>query len=407
MIVNALIVAGTTLAVGVVAGALLRTLSSVRLQLAGLALLAVALPLGAVLLSGAVMLHMGGEAEVVAVSIAAGTVSLALALVLTRNIIGPLQRVREASVRLAEGELDERAPVQGPAEIAELARSFNAMAEHLEKVFDGRRELIAWASHDLRAPITSLQAMLEAIDDGVIDSDHYMQALQGQVRLLGSLVDDLFELACIDSGATTIELSGVDMVDLARSCARRFDLEARARGIRLDVVKHDEPIVAYCAPDKVERVLTNLVTNAFRYTPAGGKVVLSLTQGADAVFVSVEDTGTGIASESMERVFEPFFRADVARSPADGSAGLGLAIARGLIDAQGGRIWAEPPAAGGTRICFVLPAFVPTLRSQAHPMAGPRPPEVVIEEVALSQALRASHRGRVRRRPTARPSTET
>ncbi len=105
MIVNALIVAGTTLAVGVLAGALLRTLSSVRLQLAALALLAVALPLGAVLLSGAVMLHVGGEAEVVAVSVAAGTVSLALALALTRNIIGPLQRVREASVRLAEGEL--------------------------------------------------------------------------------------------------------------------------------------------------------------------------------------------------------------------------------------------------------------------------------------------------------------
>ncbi len=281
------------------------------------------------------------------------------------------------------------------------------MAEHLEKVFDGRRELIAWASHDLRAPITSLQAMLEAIDDGVIDSDHYMQALQGQVRLLGSLVDDLFELACIDSGATTIELSGVDMVDLVRSCARRFDLEARARGIRLAVVIHDEQVVAYCAPDKVERVLTNLVINAFRYTPAGGKVALSLTQGADAVFVSVEDTGTGIASESMERIFEPFFRADPARSPADGSAGLGLAIARGLIDAQGGRIWAEPPASGGTRICFVLPALVSGLRSPAHPMAGLRPSEVVIEEVAPGQALRASYRGRGPRRTATGPSTQT
>ncbi len=358
MIIDALVVAGTTLAVGVLAGALLRTLSSVRLQLAALALLAVVLPLGAVLLSGAVMLHIGAEGEVVAVSVAAGAVSLAMALVLTRNIIGPLERVREASVRLAEGELSERAPVRGPTEIAELARSFNAMAEHLETVFDGRRELIAWASHDLRAPITSLQAMLEAIDDGVIDSSHYMEALQGQVRLLGSLVDDLFELACIDSGATTIALSRVDMVDLVRSCARRFELEAKARGIGLAVGIHDEPVVAYCAPDKVERVLTNLVTNALRYTPAGGKVIVSLTQGADAVFVSVEDTGSGIALESMERVFEPFFRADAARSPTDGSAGLGLAIARGLIDAQGGRIWAEPPAAGGTRICFVLPAFV-------------------------------------------------
>ena len=102
--------------------------------------------------------------------------------------------------------------------------------------------------------------------------------------------------------------------------------------------------------------MVNLVTNALRYTPADGKVMLSLTKGTDAVFVSVEDTGSGIASDSMERVFEPFFRADPARSPADGSAGLGLAIARGLIDAQGGRIWAEHPVAGGTRICFVLPA---------------------------------------------------
>ena len=400
MIVNALIVAGATLAVGVVAGALLRTLSSVRLQLAALALLAVVLPLGAVLLSGAVMLHIGAEGEVVAVSVAAGAVSLAMALVLTRNIIGPLERVREASVRLTQGELSERAPVRGPAEIAELARSFNAMAEHLETVFDGRRELIAWASHDLRAPITSLQAMLEAIDDGVIDASHYMEALQGQVRLLGSLVDDLFELACIDSGAITIELSGVNMVDLVRSCARRFELEAKARGIKLAVGIHDEQVVAYCAPDKVERVLTNLVTNALRYTPAGGKVVLSLTTGADAVFVSVEDTGSGIAPDSMERVFEPFFRSDAARSPADGSAGLGLAIARGLIDAQSGRIWAEPPAAGGTRICFVLPAFID---------GGPRSPtphhltkaqwrDVPTTQAAVARAGGTGHQVRARRR---------
>jgi signal transduction histidine kinase len=355
MIVSALIVAGATLAVGVLAGAMLRTLSSVRLQLAALALLAVALPLGAVLLSGAVMFHMGSEGEVVAVSVAAGLVSLALALRLTRTILSPLARVREASVRLAHGELDERAPVQGPAEIAELATSFNAMAEHLEEVFDARRQLVAWASHDLRAPITSLQAMLEAIDDGVIDSSHYMEALQGQVRLLGSLVDDLFELACIDSGVTTIALEPVDMVELIGCCAHRFHLEAQARGIVLSVVVRDEPVVAHCAADKVERVITNLVTNALRYTPTGGKIALSLTKGADAVLVSVEDTGSGIASDAKESVFEPFFRADAARSPSDGSAGLGLAIARGLIDAQGGRIWAELPAAGGTRICFVLP----------------------------------------------------
>ena len=236
MIVNALLVGLVTLAVGIGAGLLLRLLPSVRLQLAALALLAVALPLGAVLFSGTVMFHMGAVAEVVAVSLAAGVASVAVALVLTRNLVGPLERVRIASVRLAEGDLGERAPVAGPAEIAELAESFNAMADHLEEVFDSRRQLVAWASHDLRAPITSLQAMLEAIDDGVIESGHYMDALQGQVRLLAALVDDLFELACIDSGAATIELGAVDMGALVSSCARRFELEAGARGVQLSAV---------------------------------------------------------------------------------------------------------------------------------------------------------------------------
>jgi len=393
------IVAGSTLAVGLLAGVPVRRLPTVRLQLASLALLAVALPLGAVMLSGAVMLHMGALGEVAVGSIAAGAVSVALALALTRNIVGPLERVRGASVRLAEGELGERAPIQGPMEIADLATSFNAMADHLEAVFDARRELVAWASHDLRAPITSLQAMLEAIDDGVIESGHYMAALQSQVRLLGSLVDDLFELACIDSGAIALALSAVDMVSLVRSCVHRFGLEAAARAIELSAVLRDEPVVAYGAADKVERVMANLVTNALRYTPAGGRIALSLTSGTEAVFVSVEDTGCGISSDSIDRVFEPFFRADPARTPADGSAGLGLAIARGLIEAQGGRIWVEPPAAGGTRICFMLPALDPELHVPERgaagggfveaPHAGPGPSPSVRRE-----GLGASRRGR-------------
>jgi signal transduction histidine kinase len=364
MILSALIVALATLAVGVVLGLLLRTLPSVRLQLSGLALLAVALPLGAVLLSGQLMFHMGDGGGVAAVAVAAGVAGVVIALVLARSIVAPLQRVRGASARLAEGELSERVPVMGPNEIAELAHSFNTMADRLEKLFEARSELVAWVSHDLRTPITSLQAMLEAIDDGVIESGDYLDALQGQVRLLGALVEDLFEFSCIDSGAATFELGDVDMVALVSACARGFELEANARGIRLETVLRDDHAVAHCAPDKVERVLTNLLSNALRYTPAGGRIVISLTSGADAVFVSVEDTGVGIAPESMETVFEPFYRADTTRS--GGSAGLGLAIARGLIDAQGGRIWAEPPASGGTRVCFV----VPTTGHRGRPVSG-------------------------------------
>ncbi len=357
MIGNALIVGGLTLVAGVAAAGLLRLLPSVRWQLAGLALVAVTLPLAAVLLSGAVMFHMGSEGEVVGVSLAAGIAGVIGALLVGRGITRRLEAVRGASVRLASGELNERAPTGGPAEIAELADSFNSMAQHLEEVFDSRREMVAWASHDLRAPITSLQAMLEAIEDGVVEPAYYLEPLLSQVRLLAALVDDLFELACIDAGATMLDVVAVDLSALVSSCTHRFEPEALARGIELRAIVRDDAALVLCASDKVERVLTNLVTNALRYTPAGGRVTVAVTSGAGAVIVSVEDTGVGIAPESMERVFEPFFRADAARTPSSGSAGLGLAIARGLIDAQGGRIWAEPPpAGGGTRVCFMLPA---------------------------------------------------
>lgn len=136
----------------------------------------------------------------------------------------------------------------------------------------------------------------------------------------------------------------------------RFEAEATARGVRILVAPRGGATKSRCAPDKIERVLTNLITNSLRYTPGGGKITVAVAGGAGAVLVSVEDTGVGIAPEAAERVFEPFWRADSARNPVSGGAGLGLAIARGLIEAQGGRIWAEPPANGGTRISFVLPA---------------------------------------------------
>jgi signal transduction histidine kinase len=356
VIALALVVGGTTLVVGVALAVLLRRLPSVRLQLTGLAMLAVALPLASVTLSGLVVFHMGAQAGVLLVSAAAATTSLVGAILLTRNIVFHLERVRDASHEVASGDLGARAPEGGPAEVAELATSFNAMAGHLEEVFDARRELVAWASHDLRAPITSLQAMLEAMADGVVEPQHYLETLHGQVRLLSTLVDDLFEMACIDSGAITFDVGPVDLGALVEGFLQHYELEAQARGLRVRTIVRDDKTWAMCAPDKVERVLTNLVTNALRHTPAGGMVTASVTGGAGAVFVSLEDSGPGVADEERERIFEPFWRGDAARAPSVGGAGLGLAIARGLIDAQNGRIWAETPTRGGTRICFALPA---------------------------------------------------
>ena len=369
MIALALVVGGATLIVGVALAVLLRKLPSVRLQLTGLALLAVVLPLASVTLSGLEVFGMGAQTGVLLVSAAAAATSIVGAILLARNIVSHLESVRDASHELASGDLGARAPEGGPAEVAELAYSFNAMAGHLEEVFEARRELVAWASHDLRAPITSLQAMLEAMEDGVVEPQHYLETLHGQVRLLSSLVDDLFEMACIDSGAITLAVEPVDVGSLVEKFLQHYELEAKARSIRVGTTVRDVQTMAMCAPEKVERVLTNIVTNALRHTPAGGMVTASVTSGAGAVFVSIEDSGAGVPEEERERIFEPFWTGDTARAPSVGGAGLGLAIARGLIDAQNGRIWAETPTRGGTRICFALPAA--QQQPQAHDARAP------------------------------------
>jgi signal transduction histidine kinase len=356
VIAHALIVGAATLVVGIVLAVLLRALPSVRLQLTGLAMLAIVLPLASVTLSGLVVFHMGAQAEVLLVSAAAATTSMVGAIILTRHISSHLERVRNASQQLTAGDLGARAVEGGPVEVAELATSFNAMAKHLEEVFEARRELVAWASHDLRAPITSLQAMLEAMEDGVVEPQHYLQTLHGQVRLLSMLVEDLFEMACLDSGAITLAVEPADLGALVTQFVERYDVEAQAGGVRARTVVRDSHTSALCAPDKVERVMANLMTNALRYTPPGGVITASVASGAGAVYVSFEDTGAGIEHQELERIFDPFWRADGARDSSTGGAGLGLAIARGLIEAQGGSIWAESPSRGGTRFCFVLPA---------------------------------------------------
>ena len=206
MIWGAVAVSLVTLGVGLVLALALRALPTVRLQLIGLAALAVCLPLAAVLLSGWVMFHMGDDVKILAVSAASATVAMIGGLFLAQSIAGSIDRVRDASVALSHGDLTVRAPESGPAEVADLAESFNEMAANLEQLFDARRELVAWASHDLRTPLANMQAMLEALEDGLAEPADYLPALGDQVRGLSLLVDDLFELARIDAGALTLEL---------------------------------------------------------------------------------------------------------------------------------------------------------------------------------------------------------
>jgi signal transduction histidine kinase len=352
VIATALLIAALTFAGGMAVALLLRMVPTVRLQLAGLAALAVLAPLVAVLLSGWVMFHMGDDVKILAVAAASASAAIVAALLLARSIADSVDRVRAASSRLAAGDLAARAPEDGPAEVAELAASFNAMAGSLERLFDARRELVAWASHDLRTPLANMQAMLEALEDGLAEPERYVPALREQVQVLSSLVDDLFELARIDANALTLELRDARLAPVVASVLRGVEAEAAARRVSLEA-RVDEDATARFAPDKVERVLQNLLTNALRHTPSDGSVAVIVEPFADEVRVLVEDSGDGLAAESEARMFERFWRGDRARSSP--GAGLGLAISRGLVEAQGGRIWAENRAAGGARVSFTLP----------------------------------------------------
>jgi signal transduction histidine kinase len=349
----ALVVAAGSLACGLVLALGLRRAPTVGIQLAGLALTAVCVPLVAVLLSGWVMFHMGADVKILAVAAGSATAAVLAALLLARSISGSLRRVGTAAQALAAGDLSVRAPAGGAREVAELSASFNAMAAAIEELFDARRELVAWASHDLRAPIASLQAMLEAIEDGLASADDYLPTLREQTGRLSILVDDLFELARIDAGALTLELRRTPVAPLVDSALRLLRPEAAARRIEL-TAQLDEHASARLAPEKIERVLFNLLTNALRHTPSDGSIAVRLEQQDSQVLLRVEDTGEGLPADGPARMFDRFWRADRARS--SGGAGLGLAIARGLVEAHGGRIWAENRPQGGACVSFTLPA---------------------------------------------------
>ena len=354
MIVVALVLGLGVLAVGIALAAAVRLLPTLRLQVAALALLAVCLPLAVVLASGWVMFGMHDDAKVLAVAVASAVAALVGALLLVRWILRPLEQLRAASGRLAAGDLAARASAAGPRELLELGGSFNEMASSIEHLFDARRQLVAWASHDLRTPLASLRAMVEALEDGLASTDEYLPAIREQLETLSARVDDLFELARIDAGAITLELREARLGDLISSCLRTLDAEARTRNVRL-AAQLPADLAVRIAPDKIERVLLNLLTNAVRHTPSDGAVSVVVEPDTDHVVVAVEDTGAGLTPAAARRMFERFWRDDEARTRATGGAGLGLAIAKGLVQAHGGRMWAENRSSGGARVAFTLP----------------------------------------------------
>jgi signal transduction histidine kinase len=311
----------------------------------------------------------------------AATVSLALGYALAQALAQRVTALHQGARALAGGNLAARVDETGGDELAALAAEFNRMAGQLAKAAEerermeaARRELIAAISHDLRTPLASLRVMTEALADGVVEdpatTTRYLATMRGQIGHLSGLIDDLFELAQIDAGALRMELQRASLADLVSDAIEGMRPQAAAKGVRLEGSVAPGIGPALIAPQKIERVLYNLVTNAVRHTPAGGSVTITVGRIADwiaqapksaidnlqsAIVVEVADTGEGIAPDDLPRIFEHFYRGEKSRSRATGGAGLGLAIARGIVEAHGGRIWAASQPEHGTRIAFTLP----------------------------------------------------
>jgi len=293
----------------------------------------------------------------------AAIIATTYGLFVAASLSESLRQLTGAADRLAAGDLAARVAVGGRDEVARLGRSFNDMAGQLETTAQRRRELetlrrnlIAWTSHDLRTPLTAIRVRVEALYDGLVsdpaDARRYYAAMRADVLALNVLLDDLFELAQLEAGGATLQRAPYALSDLISDCLESFSAVAEQRGIALAGDVAALPTVAIDA-GKIARVLANLVDNALRHTPPGRHVTLSAEPVANGVVVSVEDSGPGFDTADLPYVFEQFYRGEQARSRATGGAGLGLAIARGIVEAHGGRIWAENHA-GGARVSFLL-----------------------------------------------------
>jgi signal transduction histidine kinase len=293
-------------------------------------------------------------------------VAIAFAGLTAEQVLQAVREIASAARQVAGGQLGIRIAAEGPDELASLARDFNVMAERLEasdrmrrEMEEARRHLFAAISHDLRTPLSSIRAMVEAIDDRVVTdqetTDRYIRTTLSEVKRLSGLIDDLFELSRLDAGALALNVEPGSLGDLVSDTLEVLQPQAALKGLCLRGHVDDglSPVLMDAA--RVQRVLYNLVQNAIRHTPADGTVVLEAQEEPETVRVDVIDSGEGIASDDLPRIFERFYRGEKSRDRTQGGAGLGLAIAKGLVEAHGGRIWAQSVPGQGARFSFVLP----------------------------------------------------
>ncbi|MBK9926281.1 MAG: HAMP domain-containing histidine kinase [Anaerolineales bacterium] len=271
-----------------------------------------------------------------------------------RRVSKPLDELVEASNKVAEGDFSVRVDERGPTEVRSLLRGFNSMAERLQENDKQRRNMLADVSHELRTPLTVIQGNVEGILDGMYPADEArLRSVLEETQVLSRLVEDLRTLALAESGGLQLKREPTNLDELVRDTVAGFEAQAKEKEITLEL-SLTQVAEANIDPQRIREVLSNLIGNALRYTPSQGVVKVGLVESGSGVergaLLFVEDNGPGIESADLPHVFERFYK-----SSDSGGMGLGLSIAKYIVEAHGGKIWAESVVGQGTRISFIIP----------------------------------------------------
>ena len=288
----------------------------------------------------------------------AGGGGLLLVTMMSSSALAPVRTLTGAARRLGRGDLSQRVSVRGEDEVGQLARTFNSMAEGMERAETQRRNLVADVAHELRSPLSNIQGAIEAMHDGLMDrGDSSLDMLHEQTLHLSHLVDDLGLLAMAEAGDLRLDIRPDSVEDAARRSVEAFRARAEAKGVGLTIDVAGSLPLAAIDRQRTQQIIGNLLDNAIRHTPAGGRVSVHVdAPSPQTVNVAVRDTGPGIAEDDLPLIFERLHRVDPSRTRATGGAGLGLTIARRLVEAQGGTIRVDSEIGKGATFTVELPA---------------------------------------------------
>ena len=299
----------------------------------------------------------------------AGGISIAFGFFISNTITQALGNLVKGTSQLSQGDFSARVTITGNDEIAQLSKAFNDMSAQLEQAAaneraldETRRNLVAWASHDLRTPLTSLRVMITALADGVVTDEEtvsrYLLQSQNEITRMSKLLDDLFELAQLDAGYEKLDFEWIALSDLISDTLESFAARAQAKEVTLNGYVSPQVDLVWAAPEKLSRILDNLVSNALRYSPKEGTIRLSAEVKEDTTMVTVANSGSEINVKDLPFIFDRFYRGEKSRvrdQSESGGVGLGLSIAKGLVEAHGGKIWVKSKASEGTQFYFSLP----------------------------------------------------